>query len=47
MFDELATNFANMTPEVEQEIYSRYGFEIDNDSVARLCAEHRLTYEAE
>lgn len=47
MFDELAANIANLTPEVEQEIYGRYGFEIDNDSVARLCTEHGLTYEAD
>ncbi|MBC8098016.1 MAG: cupin domain-containing protein [Armatimonadetes bacterium] len=44
MFDEIATNLEHLTPEVVQDMYTRYGFEADNDSVARLCAQHGLIF---
>ena len=44
MFDEIAANIGNFTAEMVQDMYSRYGFEADNSSVARLCAEHGLTF---
>jgi quercetin dioxygenase-like cupin family protein len=44
MFDEIAANAGNLTAETVQDMYTRYGFEADNDSIARLCAEHGLTF---
>jgi mannose-6-phosphate isomerase-like protein (cupin superfamily) len=44
MFDEIAANLGNLTAETVQDMYTRYGFEADDDSVARLCAEHGLTF---
>ena len=44
MFDEIAAHAGDLSEEAVQDMCNRYGFEADNDSVARLCAEHGLTF---
>jgi mannose-6-phosphate isomerase-like protein (cupin superfamily) len=45
-FDELATAMASpeFEPAATAELGSRYGLELDPESVPRLCAEHGLTH---
>ncbi len=44
MFDEIAANMTNLTADGVQDMYTRYGFEVDSNSITQLCAEHGLTF---
>jgi mannose-6-phosphate isomerase-like protein (cupin superfamily) len=44
MFEDIAINLANLTPDRVDDMYTRYGFEVDSGSIATLCEKHDLTF---
>lgn len=47
LFDEMASDLEPMAGDATQTLDTRYGLELDYESVARLCEEHGLSFPAE